>query len=531
MARILAKALNCDHGPTAEPCLKCPSCREIAQGNALDLVEIDAASNRRIDDIRELRENVRYRPVRDRHKVFIIDEAHQITSDAFNALLKTLEEPPEWVVFVLCTTEPHEIPPTITSRCQSFPFRAVEVDQVVERMRWICKQEGIAADTDSLVALALAGDGSIRDSLSALDQAIACFGNRLEAATVRDLLGAIPTEVTDEIVEALRKGDAATMLAIVDRVLQEGRHAQHFCGELARYFRNLLVMKVSGSGTRLVTIGPKERNRLEQQLQHFVTEDLTRYLQLLLQLYRDLQQAAQPRFRLELGLLKLVYAGHLRPIEELLKTFQDGGAGGGAGVPGATAQAPTAPPRSAAAAVGGGGPSFADRGLSNAGPPPPAAEPSPPRLGLPAAATEPPAPELRSAGSGDLQERLLAALLGRGDEHLADAIEHGEVRETAQGVEIRSHEDYLTGLRLDVETLREALQQILGREVVVLLGDPARTEQPTPANGPAVTRKPVIPGTEDELTRRVLADPEVQKYQKLFSGRVREVRNLRGYPS
>ena len=213
MARILAKALNCEKGPSPEPCLKCASCTEIAAGNSMDLVEIDAASNRRIDDIRELRENVRYRPLRDAYKVFIIDEAHQITADAFNALLKTLEEPPEWVVFILCTTEPHQFPSTIVSRCQHFPFRTIELNLIAERLRWICEQEGVAADEEALVTIALAGDGSIRDSLSTLDQAIGSFGKKLEAGPVKDLLGVIPAEITDAVTNALRESQPRQMLA------------------------------------------------------------------------------------------------------------------------------------------------------------------------------------------------------------------------------------------------------------------------------------------------------------------------------
>ena len=190
VARILARCVNCiPKGPTNEPCGECASCREIAEGNAPDVIEIDAASNRGINEMRELRENVRYRPVRDRYKVFIIDEAHQITSEAFNALLKTIEEPPAWVIFILCTTEAHKIPATIASRCQHFSFRSVEFDEVVARMEWICRQEGIEADTETLAVLAQAGEGSIRDSLSALDQAIACCGTKLDAKEVRALLG------------------------------------------------------------------------------------------------------------------------------------------------------------------------------------------------------------------------------------------------------------------------------------------------------------------------------------------------------
>jgi DNA polymerase-3 subunit gamma/tau len=176
VARILARCLNCIEGPTTKPCGKCASCLEVTGGNAVDVIEIDAASNRGINEMRELRENVRYRPARDKYKVFIIDEAHQITSEAFNALLKTLEEPPEWVVFVLCTTEVHKIPTTIASRCQQFSFRSVDFAEIVERMEWIAKQEGIEADPEVLSVLAQMGEGSVRDSLSALDQAIACCG-------------------------------------------------------------------------------------------------------------------------------------------------------------------------------------------------------------------------------------------------------------------------------------------------------------------------------------------------------------------
>src|ERR1700720_1397119 len=161
VARIFARCLNCEEGPTATPCGKCASCLEITAGSGVDVIEIDAASNRGINEMRELRENVRYRPARDRYKVFIVDEAHQITSEAFNALLKTLEEPPEWVVFILCTTESHKIPTTISSRCQQFSFRSVDFAELVKRIQWICKQEGIEADAEVLSVLAQAGEGSV----------------------------------------------------------------------------------------------------------------------------------------------------------------------------------------------------------------------------------------------------------------------------------------------------------------------------------------------------------------------------------
>jgi DNA polymerase-3 subunit gamma/tau len=218
VARILARCLNCVNGPTAAPCGECSSCREIALGATVDVIEIDAASNRGINEMRELRENVRYRPARDRYKVFIIDEAHQITSEAFNALLKTLEEPPEWVVFVLCTTEAHKIPTTIASRCQHFSFRSVDFAEVVARMEWIAQQEGVEADAEALAVLAQAGEGSVRDSLSALDQAIACCGAKLNAAEVRALLGAFSLDTLGQVCEALAAGDGRRMLEIVQEL-------------------------------------------------------------------------------------------------------------------------------------------------------------------------------------------------------------------------------------------------------------------------------------------------------------------------
>src|SRR4051812_42742698 len=226
VARIIARCLNCEHGPTPTPCGVCSSCTEIASGSSVDVIEIDAASNRGINEMRELRENVRYRPARDRYKVFIIDEAHQITSEAFNALLKTLEEPPEWVVFILCTTESHKIPVTIASRCQQFSFRSVDYDELVGRMRWICEQEGIQADDEVLGILAHVGEGSVRDSLSALDQAIACCGNTLSASELRSLMGLFSLAALGHVADALVAGDPKRMLGIVQELEANGHNLQ-----------------------------------------------------------------------------------------------------------------------------------------------------------------------------------------------------------------------------------------------------------------------------------------------------------------
>src|SRR3954471_5536157 len=227
-ARIVALCLNCEQGPTDHPCGVCASCLEVTGGNAPDVIEIDAASNRGINEMRELRENVRYQPARDRYKIFIVDEAHQITNEAFNALLKTIEEPPPWAVFVLCTTEAHKIPATIASRCQHFSFRSVDFEDLTARMQWICQQEGIEADPEALAVLAQAGEGSVRDSLSALDQAIASSGAHLTADAVRALLGAFSLESLETVADALSAGDSRRMLEVVDNLERTGHNLQHF---------------------------------------------------------------------------------------------------------------------------------------------------------------------------------------------------------------------------------------------------------------------------------------------------------------
>ena len=380
-ARILARCLNCEKGPTDKPCGVCSSCREITAGGSPDVIEIDAASNRGINEMRELRENVRYQPSRDRYKIFIIDEAHQITSEAFNALLKTIEEPPEWAVFVLCTTESHKIPATIASRCQHFSFRSVDFNDLINRMREICAQEGVEADEEALSVIAQSGEGSVRDSLSALDQAIACCGNKLEAAAVRGLLGAFGIDAMAQVTTALSSQNGAAMLSLVDELERNGGSPQHFSRELSRYLRNLLVTKIAGGDSRLIAASPAERARMASIAGAFAEEDLTRYLQLSLDLFTDLQASLQPRFHLEIGLLKMVQAGKLVAIEEAL-------AGLPTSVPAPVAAATPAPPVTKPLpppppARTGPSPFELDRAKKIATPPPTPAPPPPPRLLLP----------------------------------------------------------------------------------------------------------------------------------------------------
>jgi DNA polymerase III subunit gamma/tau len=317
-ARILAKSLNCIKGPTVTPCGECPSCQEIAQGNSVDVFEIDAASNRGIDEIRELRETVRYLPARDLYKVFIIDEAHMLTTEAFNALLKTLEEPPPRSLFVLCTTEAHKLPTTIQSRCQHFSFRLLDYSEILSRLEWVMKQEKFAADEGALSAVAEAAEGSLRDALSLLDQAIASSAERLEEAHVRHLLGVVPSQVLTELVEAIGAGDTAKVLQTIERVATEGYELNHFCGEFTRYIRNLAVAKSCGAESPLLQLSSIERVVLGRLREQFSEEDLTRFFQILVRTENDMRYALNPRFHLELGLIKMVHAGKLTSLESLL---------------------------------------------------------------------------------------------------------------------------------------------------------------------------------------------------------------------
>ncbi|MBM3787824.1 MAG: DNA polymerase III subunit gamma/tau [Acidobacteria bacterium] len=490
VARIMARCLNCVSGPTATPCGTCASCREITAGGAVDVIEIDAASNRGINEMRELRESVRFRPARDRYKVFIIDEAHQITNEAFNALLKTLEEPPEWVVFILCTTETHKIPTTIASRCQQFTFRSVEFAELVARMEWICKEEGITAEPEALAVLAQAGEGSVRDSLSALDQAIACCGTHLKAEEVRALLGLFGLDALDQVVGSVERADATRMLEIVAELERSGANLQHFCRELARHWRNLLVARIAGAGTRLIAASPNEQQRMAELGARFSEEDLTRYLQITLDVFRDLQYSLQPRLHMELGLLKLVHAAKLTTIEDAL-----------AGLGPAPAPVPqAAPPRQA--------------------PPTPVAD-APPWDAAPkpvAAPPKPPPPKPAAVEPGTLKARMHTALSEAGLTFTADGIESSLVNEGATEVEIVAPEE------LELSLNEKELQQFL-----IKLGVQKRLRIRFQASVDAGPSKPQAKSnSDDEVTTRAMAHPMVKRFQETFKdSQVRQVRNLK----
>ena len=323
-ARILAKALNCSKGPAAEPCNECDSCREIGLGNSMDVIEIDAASNRGIDQIRELREMVRYAPAGGRYKLVILDEAHALTNEASNALLKTLEEPPDKVIFVMATTEPENLADTIRSRSQHFHFRALSFAEISNALEEICAKENLAAEPGAIAVMARAAEGSLRDGLSLLEQARAYCGSSITDAQVRELLGVVPGEILDELTGAIEERSADRVLSLVHKMLAEGQNLQHFCREAIGHFRNLLVARVCGADSELIAAPTDERPGLKNAAEFFSEEELTRFFQILLHTDDDLRRKPDARLHLEMGLLRMVNAARLAPLEELLAELEGG---------------------------------------------------------------------------------------------------------------------------------------------------------------------------------------------------------------
>ncbi len=501
MARLLAKALNCSNRApgSVEPCGTCASCTEVAAGSAVDVIEIDAASNRGIDDIRGLRENARYAPARDPYKFFIVDEAHQLTKEAWNALLKTLEEPPPHVIFVLCTTEAHSIPQTIVSRCQTFAFHNLGFEETVRQLEHICQSEGIEATEEALAVITQAGEGSLRDSLSTLDQAIACCGAKLDGEALRQLLGVVTTQALDEAVEAVSTQSAERALALVDNLVREGQNLRNFASQLARHFRNLLVVKTAPGSPRLVEASRAERERISSVAAQFSEEDLTRYLQIVLKLYQELQFSPQPRFHTELGLMKLIQAGRLASIEDVLARLDRGGSAlPPSGPPSAGPQVPRSP----------SGPSPFERDQARR-----AAEPA--RKPGPSAAAPPPTP---SASDEEFAAQMMARVEAMNKTMLAIHLERAiwDVRDDSVTAGYPAGTSAVNMPGQEEQRLLASLSsEILGRPVsfrVTLLN----AEEAAKAAAAATPAKPPS-GALNNLG--ALADnPEIADFMRFFPG-------------
>jgi DNA polymerase III subunit gamma/tau len=321
-ARILAKGLNCVKGPTVTPCNECPSCQEIASGKSIDVFEIDAASNTGVDNIRELRESAKYAAARNRYKIFIIDEVHMLSTSAFNALLKILEEPPPHVVFIMATTERHKLPATILSRCQQFVFRTISPGEIQAHLRQITDREGVKIDDRALSYIVKASEGSMRDAQSLLDQIISFSGQEVVDEDVRDVLGFIPSEILDRTLDALAERDSKALLENVGIVIDQGLNIQQYVREFIGRIRDLLVLKLGLEGKILGS--PEEKRALASRADNFSEQDLIRFFDTLLRLESELRWTSQPRFHLEVGFVKLAKIGRVRDIEDVLRDIQGG---------------------------------------------------------------------------------------------------------------------------------------------------------------------------------------------------------------
>jgi len=527
-ARILAKALNCVKGSTAEPDNTCDSCREISAGTSLDVLEIDAASNRGIDQIRELREMVRYAPASSRYKVVILDEAHQLTDEASNALLKTLEEPPERVVFILATTRSEDLVETIKSRAQLFNFRSLTFKEIAGEIERIAKSENLKIDSGAVAVLARAAEGSLRDGLSLLEQAIAYSGDEISDTQVRELLGVVAESVLDELVEAIAMQSAERALGLVHRLITDGQNLQHFCRESIRHFRNLLVARVCGADSDLVSAPPDERPRLAEQAARFTEEDLTRFFQILLATDDDLRRNPDPRLHLELGLLKLVNAQRLAPLEEILADLRDeppraaGSSSAPRSIPprAVSASQSASPAASGVATAARMAPATpSDAKLSSSDVSPAATLPSPRSIPTPLPASPPRivarAAEDAAGGLASAQVDAIKAAL-QGQKFLWSMVEHATRWEIDGGelrlffpTESRALAEMLQA-RDPMERLRTVLNQVVGQPLRVCV----KLE----------SGRAAVVGRGSELRARFEEDPIVRAMLEKFGGQISKIK-------
>jgi DNA polymerase-3 subunit gamma/tau len=312
VARILAKALNCEQGPTGTPCASCANCLEIAQGTSVDVIEVDGASNTSVDDVREIRENVKFTPFRGQYRIYIIDEVHMLSNSAFNALLKTLEEPPPHVVFIFATTEIHKIPATILSRCQHYSFRRIARAEIIDRLRRVAAQDGITIEESSLTALARASEGSMRDGLSLLDQAVAFGGKKIVHRELETLLGAVPQELLRAMVRAIVSQDSAAALRVIAQLLDQGHDLRAFCADMVEYLRHMLVAGVTPVEERpkLIEASAEELVQLQADSSAFSPEQTQQIFAMFSQAEDALRLSAHPRFVMEIAAVRATRLRH-----------------------------------------------------------------------------------------------------------------------------------------------------------------------------------------------------------------------------
>ena len=479
-ARLLAKALTCDKGPTPEPCNACSNCREIADGNAFDVLEIDGASHTQVDKMRDLMETVAHRPIKSRFKIFIIDEVHMLSSHSFNALLKTLEEPPPHVKFIFATTDPHKVLPTVVSRCQRYDLRRIGLGELRAHLRKTVDAEGVRLSDESIALLAREAEGSLRDAQSLLEQVLTVAGSGADEGAVRDILGAADRRLVVEVVDAILAGDPAAGVRHLAELHTHGYDAQRFCRDLLEHWRHLAVLRATDERSLLADLPEAEVEVLAAQAGRRSADDLLRFFHLLLETDETLSAPARtvdPGLVLEMAVVRLATLPPLLPVDDILRRLE----ALGAGAPAAPAAPPPAAPGPARAA---------------------AARPE----GVPAA--------------GALWERFLARVR---EEKVALYLSLARARLlSAEGEALRIGVES-EAMRRDL-TRRETLERLeaIAREVA---GRPLRVEVgPLPRELTAET--PMAQARR--RTEETLADPLVQAAVEIFGGEVRGVRERRG---
>ena len=546
-ARLLAKALNCHKAkePTPTPCRsddpdQCPSCREITEGRSIDVQEIDAASNTGVDNVREaIIGSVGIAPARDRYKIFIIDEVHMLSTPAFNALLKTLEEPPPRVVFIMATTERHKVPETILSRCQQFEFRTIATTKILERLKLIAKAETITIPDEALREIARAGEGSMRDAQSALDQVISFAGNKISKEDVEMALGVAGADILTRIIDSIASNKPAETLAVVDDIVMRGHDLRNFCRDLLAHFRDLLVTKVSGQD-ELLESAVCEPQELKRQAAFFSESDLVRFFHSLAETETKLRTAAHPRYQLEVGIVKLTELRGVETIGEIIQRLSALEAGlGGERVPSASKSSPGSGSNSSSSgrnpsgqtssgprAAGG---SFVATAASPAFEKPPTYQ-----LEVDPEPSLPPAPvEVEVAASlpsdAPAIDKIKVVLENRRKMFLVTVLEaaqhtalEGEELYVEFAPESRHFRDMLTKPE-NIKILRDACQEVTGKETGVRIA-----VKNTEAAAPTSTREDEEREEKQRLRQTAESSPVVQQMLRTFRGEIVDVRRIDG---
>jgi DNA polymerase-3 subunit gamma/tau len=481
-ARILAKALNCAKadGPTPDPCGECASCVEITSGSSMDVQEIDGATNNGVEQVRELRESARYNPARDRFKIWIIDEVHMLSTGAFNALLKTLEEPPPRVKFIFATTEYHKIPDTILSRCQQYDFRMIPAKELVAHLREVAAGEKIAVSDESLARIARAAEGSARDALSLFDQVLSFSGNEVKDEDLAALLGLVDRELLLAASQAVVDGSSLGLLDLVEKLSDYGADYKNFARELLLHFREVLLLKIAPESTSLLAaVVPEERARLRPLAEAYSEEDLLRILDLLAKAEDDLRRSQDPRVTLELALLKMVQMRRLVPFAELVDRVER---------------------------LAGGNPARAR------------AEP-PPRAQASAAAEAAPAPPAAAGrGAEGVVASMLAACQARPS--LAQPLRGATARLEGDVLTLEVVPDFAAFAGMHLDEYRDLAKAAAGRTInVEIASGAAAAAEPAPPS-PAEAKK-------ERLRQEAEREPAVQEALDLFDGKVVDVREAK----